>query len=282
MANLLAMRSDGAGAERLAAGPTAVSARNDPSVEPYRMMALGRALTLLDRPYDALLAFEHLQEVVDRQQVLRFTGRADNFRSWVLRNLGAAGEAGELSARAWDAVGEVRDLSHAEAHCHTALDLADAALRQGELDTALAWLERMTHAPSTPHVMRWRIELRHQLLRGRWALASGDVEAAAELADAVLREAGRLDMVRFSQQAQVLAARTALARGEQVDLDALQTTARRLGEGAPLESWWLLAELHKDTGQQGFRVLAESRVEALLAGAGPWADHLKAAAARVL
>jgi DNA-binding SARP family transcriptional activator/tetratricopeptide (TPR) repeat protein len=282
MANLLAMRSDGTAAQRLAAGPTAVSARNDPSVEPYRVMALGRALTFLDRPYDALLAFEHLQEVVDRQQVLRFAGRAGNFRSWVLRNLGATDEAAELSAKAWDEVGEVRDLSHAEAHCHAALDLADAALRQGDLDGAVGWLERMTHAPTTPHVMRWRIDLRQQLLRGRWALQSGDAEAAGELAAAVLADAARLDMVRFSQQAQLLSARAALARGEKVDLDVLEATAEHLGTGAPLESWWLLAQLHHDTGEKRFRALAENRVEALLTGAGPWADRLKAAAARAL
>jgi DNA-binding SARP family transcriptional activator len=281
-ATTLTLRDGGTEAYRLARSATASSARNDPSVEPYRALALGRAATSLDHPYEALLAFGHLAQVVERQQLGRFLGRADNYRSWVLRNLGAHEEAAAASAAAWDLVGEVRDIGHAEAHSHAALDLADAALRAGDLGTAEGWLDRMAGAPTSAHVMRWRIDLRHDLLRGRWALAAGEPARAAELADQVVAASTRLGVPRYTRQAEALLARAALASGDAVDLDALEATALALTEGAPLESWWLLAELATDTGEARFRALAEQRVEALLAGSGPYAEHLRAAAARLL
>jgi DNA-binding SARP family transcriptional activator/tetratricopeptide (TPR) repeat protein len=281
-ATTLTMRDGGTEAYRRARGATAASARNDPAVEPYRAMALGRAATSLDRPYEALQAFEHLAEVVERQQLGRFLGRADNYRSWVLRNLGAEAEAKDASATAWDLVGQVRDIGHAEAHSHAALDLADAALRVGDLDAAVGWLDRMAEAPTSAHVMKWRIDLRHALLRGRWALAARDLELAVEQAERVRSEADRLGVPRYSRQAEVLVARAALVGGDGVDLDQLEVTARALAKAAPLESWWLLAEIARESDEPRFRAMAEHRVEALLAGAGPYADQLRAAAARVL
>jgi hypothetical protein len=281
-ATTLTMRDGGADAYRQARSATAASARHDPAVEPYRALALGRSATSRDRPYVALQAFEHLAEVVERQQLVRFHGRADNYRSWVLRNLGADQEAQDASAAAWDLVGQVRDIGHAEAHSHAALDLADAALRAGDLDAAVGWLDRMVDAPTSAHVMKWRIDLRHDLLRGRWALEGGDLELAVELGERVRGEADRLGVPRYARLADALVARADLVGGEAVDLDRLEETARALANAAPLESWWLLAEIARDSGQARFRALAEQRVDALLAGSGPYADQLRTAASRVL
>jgi hypothetical protein len=245
-------------------------------------MALGRAATTQDRPYEALQAFEHLAEVVERQQLSRFAGRADNFRSWVLRNLGADDEALEANGAAWDLVGEVRDIGHAEAHSHAALDLSDAALRAGDLEAAARWLDRMAEAPTSAHVMKWRIDLRHDLLRGRWALAVGEHDLARERADRVRERGTLIGVKRYVDQADALEARAALAAGEKVDLDALEATALALCTSAPLESWWLLAELARDTGEDRFLALAQQRVDALLAGAGPYAESLRTAARRLL
>jgi hypothetical protein len=55
-----------------------------------------------------------------------------------------------------------------------------------------------------------------------------------------------------------------------------------LSEGAPLESWWLVGELARDTAEPRFRALADQRVAALVAGAGPYAEQLRAAAHRLL
>jgi DNA-binding SARP family transcriptional activator len=281
-ANVLALRTGGPEAYRLASSPTAASARRDPAVEPHRALALGRSLTTLDRPYDALRAFEHLAEVVEEQQLSRWAGRADNFRSWVLRNLGAEEEADAASEAAWDAVGPLADLAHAEAHSHAALDLADAALRARRLDDAAAWLDRTSTAPTTPQVMAWRIDLRQRLLRGRLALAAGERDRALELAQHVRVEARRLGVPRYTCQADLLSARCALQAGDPLDLDAVDRAARALGEAAPLESWWLLAELAGDAAEARFRALAQERVAALAAGAGPYAVGLRAAAHRVL
>jgi hypothetical protein len=280
IATTLAMRDGGQEAYRLAR--SAATARHDPAVEPYRALALGRALTTLDRPYDALQAFAHLDEVVQRQQNSRFAGRSDNYRSWVLRNLGATEEADAATAAAWDAVGALRDLAHAEACSHAALDHADAALRTGDLAEASSWLDRMAALPTTAHVMRWRIDLRHDLLHARLALADGDHDRAADLAQQVRREADRLGVPRYAHQADLLAARVVLRRGERADLDALEATAVALGTAAPLESWWLLGELAQETGEHRFRDLAAQRADALVAGAGPYADTLHAAAHRLL
>ena len=281
-AMVLTMRNGDAESYRLARSATAASARNDPAVEPYRALALGRSATNLDRPYEALQVFDHLAEVVERQQLVRFLGRADNYRSWVLRNLGADAEARDASTTAWELVGSVADLGHAEAHGHAALDLADAALRAGDLSTAVEWLDRMATAPTSPHVMKWRIDLRHDLLRGRSALAGGEVDEAAELAARVDAEAARLGVPRYARLAEQLAARAELAAGGTVDLDRLEDTALALADAAPLESWWLLGELATATGEQPFHDLAEARVDALVAGSGPYADTLRAAATRLL
>jgi tetratricopeptide (TPR) repeat protein len=275
-ATTLAMGRGGEEAYRLARSAT--SAKHDPSVEPYRALALGRSLTSLDRPYDALLAFEHLEDVVQQQQLSRFAGRSDNYRSWVLRNLGATAEADAATAAALDAIGDLADLAHAEAYSHAALDLADAALRVADLARAAEWLDRMRAAPTTPHVMRWRIDLRHDLLQARLALADGDGDRAAELADAVAHEAARLGVPRYTCQAEVLSAQVLMRRGAALDLDALDRTCAQLAEAAPLESWWLLAELARVSGEARFHELAVHRVDALVAGAGPYADHLRAAA----
>jgi DNA-binding SARP family transcriptional activator/tetratricopeptide (TPR) repeat protein len=277
-ANALSLRDHGQEAYRLARGATALAARRDPLVEPYRAMALGRALAQLDRPFEALRAFEEMAAVVERQQITRFAGRSENFRGWVLRNLGAHEQAEDLTLAAWELVGPVRELAHAEAHCHAVLDLADAALRRGDLDAAQEWLQRRERAPLSPHVMKWRIDLRHGLLAARLALAAGDHDTATERGLQVLAEAGRLGVSRFGAQAQALLARAELARGDRVDLDALERTAKAVTAGAPLESWWLLAELARDTGEPLFRRLAEKRVTLLVAGAGPWAEGLRTTA----
>lgn len=274
-ATTLSMRTGGEEAYRLARSATATSARNDPAVEPYRALALGRALTTLDRPFEALKAFDQVAALVERQGLGRFAGRAENYRSWVLRNLGEHDEAAASTTAAWELVGPLRDLAHAEAHAHAALDLADAALREGRLDDADTWLTRMSQAPTTAHVMRWRIDLRHDLLRGRWALAAGDASRAGEFAEQVRSGAERLGVPRFARQAEVLSAR---AHPGDVDLDRLEQSALALAEAAPLESWWLLAELARDTGERRFLALAADRVDALLAGAGPYGEQLRSAA----
>jgi tetratricopeptide (TPR) repeat protein len=245
-------------------------------------MALGRALAMLGRPAEALAAFDRLALTVERQHVTRFAGRAENYRGWVLRNLGATDEAEDATQQAWDAVGRLDDIAAAEARGHAVLDLADGRLRSGDLDGAAQWLDQATQAQLAPHVMLWRFELRRDLNLGRLDLAAGDPAACEEHARAVLERSRRLGVPRFEVQAGLLLARAARAQRRTVDLDDVGRLVAALPVVAPLESWWQLAELARELDVDAWTGLAGDRVAALLPEAGPWADRLRAAAAVTL
>lgn len=272
------MQGDAAGAYRLARGPEAAGAQGQPLLEPHRGIAVGRSLAMLGRGAEAIAAFDQLATTVERQHVVRFAGRAENYRGWVLRNLGAFSEAEDATQQAWDAVGRLDDVAAAEARGHAVLDLADGRLRRGDLDGAAQWLDEAARAQLAPHVMKWRFELRRDLNLARLAHAAGDDDAATDQAEAVLRRAQQLGVPRFEVQAGLLLARTTHARGEPVDLDDVAKMAAALADVAPLESWWLLAELARDFGVDAWSRLAADRVAALMPHAGDWADDLRTAA----
>jgi hypothetical protein len=205
---------------------------------------------------------------VQEQHVLRFAGRAENFRGWVLRNLGADAEALDANQQAWEAVQTVDPVSGAEARGHAILDLADGALRAGDLTTAERWLDLARRADLAPHVMKWRFDLRRDLLAARFALAAGERDLAQERGEAVAAAATQVGVERFVVQAGLLLAQ---ARG-QTGPEVARLVAR-LPDVAPLESWWLLAGLGAP-----FRAAAASRVDALLPFAGRWSDDLRKAA----
>jgi tetratricopeptide (TPR) repeat protein len=241
-------------------------------------MALGRALAMLGRPAEALAAFDQLALTVERQHVTRFAGRAENYRGWVLRNVGALAEAEDATQQAWEAVGRLDDIAAAEARGHAVLDLADGRLRSGDLDGAARWLDEASRSQLAPHVMRWRFELRRDLNRGRLALAAGDPGAAEQHARDVLREARRIGVARFEVQAGLLLARAAHGQGRPVDLDDVGRLAVALPQVAPLECWWQLADLSRDLGVDAWSRLAAGHVAQLVEAAGPWGHQLRAAA----
>jgi hypothetical protein len=130
--------------------------------------------------------------------------------------------------------------------------------------------------------MAWRARLRRRSLAARSALARGEPAEAAALAAEVVAEAARLGERRHTALGGILLARARHAAGEPVDLDRLDAVVARLDRVAGLEAWWLSAELAADFGVPRWRSLAADRVAAVAAGAGPWADRLRAAAATVL
>jgi DNA-binding SARP family transcriptional activator len=278
----LSNRGDAVEAHTVITSPVTESVRALPLVEPHRCIALGRALAMLGRGAEALVVFDRLATTVEHQQVRRFAGRAENYRGWVLRNLGASAEADEATRTAWDKVQLLDDVAAAEARGHAVLDLADAALRAHDLDTAHAWLDRARTQELAPHVLKWRFDLRRDLGLGRLALADGDLDAAQAHAADVRHRAAALGVARFAVQADLLTAQARHRAGEPLDLDQVQATALTLPEVAPLESWWLLAGLARDLDEPRFARMAAGRVDALLPGAGPWADALKAAARQSL
>lgn len=278
---VLSARGDAVQAHAAVSAPYLRQVHALPLVEPHRAMALGRSLALLGRGAEALAVFDRMAQAVEQQHVRRFAGRAENFRGWVLRNLGALDAGHEANLAAWEAVQSLDDITAAEAGGHAVLDLADAALRSGDLDTARAWLDRARQG-TMPHVMRWRFELRRDLNLARLALADADLDAVLELGAGVQERAGALGVARFGVQAELLVARAHHRQGRAVDLERIGRTADALAVVAPLESWWLLADLARDLGEPRFARLAAQRVDALLPGAGQWGDDLRAAARQSL
>jgi hypothetical protein len=278
----MSLRDASAQAIELASNPVLAPARRSPLVEPYRLMAVGRAYAQLGRPVEALATFDELATVVERQHATRFQGRAANFRGWVLRNLGAADEAHESTQSTWDLLSDNTDVSLAEARGHSVLDLADGALRRGDHAAAHEWLATVTTDDLSPHVMKWRFDLRHLVLGARLALAVHDPDAAESLGHQVLDRAQSLGVRRYTVQGELLQLRVQAMRGDSVDRERLHTLANGLAEVAPLESWWVLAELAAETGDDSLSRLAADRVVVLGKESGPWADHLRAAAAQAL
>jgi DNA-binding SARP family transcriptional activator/tetratricopeptide (TPR) repeat protein len=276
------VQGDAQTAYRLARSADAARAQGQPLLDPHRGIALGRSLAMLGRPAEAIAAFDQMALTVERQHVTRFAGRAENYRGWVLRNLGAEAEAEDATQQAWEAVGHLDEVAAAEARGHAVLDLTDGRLRSGDLDGAARWLGEAGRAQLAPHVMRWRFELRRDLSLGRLALATGDPVAAEGHARAVLTRAEQLGVPRFTVQAGLLLARTASAQGRAVDLDQVGALALSLPDVAPLECWWQLADLSRTFGVDAWSRLAGQRVELLAQEAGPWADQLRKAATAAL
>jgi hypothetical protein len=245
-------------------------------------MALGRALAMLGRGAEAIEVFDQMARTVEEQNVRRFAGRAENFRGWVLRNLGALHLAREATDQAWEAVQALDPVAGAEARGHAILDLADDALRRADLVRAEQWLDLARQAELAPHVMKWRFDIRRDLLLGRFALDAGDPAGAAGWAEQVRLAADAVGVRRFAVQADLLKARADHRSGVGLDLDAVAAAAGALAEVAPLESWWLLGELARELDQPRFLAAAEQRVELLLPGAGAWADDLRRAAGQLL
>jgi tetratricopeptide (TPR) repeat protein len=66
---------------------------------PHAWMHSAHALAMLGRPAAALAALDELDDEVSRRGLESFNGRSDNFRAWILRNLGFASEAAEANER---------------------------------------------------------------------------------------------------------------------------------------------------------------------------------------
>jgi tetratricopeptide (TPR) repeat protein len=240
----------------------------------YAHLARCHALALRGRAADALAAFDVAGVEIDRQQAHRFAGRTENYRAWVLRNLGAGEEADELNRRALEGAG--RD-GYAEATAHALVDLAESALARERLEEAAALVERVGGL-DTEFVNRWRAELRARLLGARLALAHGAFDEASALATAVGEDARGLAVPRYVVLARLVLARCRFAAGEPEDLDEVGRLLERLDEVAGLEAWWLAAEVAAAAGVDRWRATAERHLAAVLGAAGPHADLLSRSA----
>lgn len=236
----------------------------------YAHLARGHALALKGHASDALAAFDAASAEIARQQADRFAGRPENYRAWVLRNLGADEEAEELNARALESA---QYRGYAEATAHALLDLAESHLWRGALDQAAALVDQVGSL-GTEFVNRWRADLRSRLLSARLALASGSFHEASGLALEVGEDARRLSASRYVVLARLVQARGRFAAGEPEDVDEVGRHLVRLAEVAGMEAWWLTAELAAEAGVDAWRVVAESHLATLVGGAGRYSELL--------
>jgi DNA-binding SARP family transcriptional activator/tetratricopeptide (TPR) repeat protein len=236
----------------------------------YVHLARGHALASKGRASDALAAFDAASAEIDRQQADRFAGRPENYRAWVLRNLGAGEEADELN---WQALEAAEKGGYAEATAHALLDLAESRLRRGALEEAAALVGRVGSLGPV-YVNRWRADLRARLLGARLALAHGSLDEAAVLAAAVGQDARALSASRYVVLGRLVHARSRVAAREPEDLNEVARLLDRLVEVAGLEAWWLVAELAGEAGVDAWMVTAERHLATLVRAAGPYADVL--------
>jgi tetratricopeptide (TPR) repeat protein len=240
-----------------------------PFVAINRHMVAGYARARLGDPLPALREFELMAASAEREHTDRFAGRVLNFRGWVLRGVGAFGPADEANTRAYElsmAQGATEPLVHA------LLDLADGRLRVGDPAGAADHLSKLDAVTDDGYVFAWRAELRAGLVAGRFALATGSFADAAEHFTAVQATADRLGLRRY----QVLA-RLGLAQADRssAPLSTVDEDLAALDAVAPLESWWITADLARAFDVDAWHRLADARRAALAARAGPYAAGLR-------
>jgi DNA-binding SARP family transcriptional activator len=235
-------------------------------------MTMVHALGTLGRTEEALSAIDAWEAEIDRTHITRFRQRPVNYRAWILRGLGHLAEADALNHAALEAS---RRPGSEEPAAQALLDLADGRLQSGDPDAALAYLAEAAPLYAATPAGCWRLQLRDRLLRGRAALARGELVEAQALAHQVQRDAERVGARRYVDLASLLGVRAAAALGEEIDLHSVETVLQGLNRHAGMEAWWLCADVARDTQSNAFWDLAESHAAHLADQAGVWADSFR-------
>ena len=230
-----------------------------------------RALALIDR---------YRREMVARGSETRYRGGDDNYRAWILDNLGQP-EAADLTARA------VEVAAMPEISAQARLDEAARRLTEGDLAGAADSLARAEAIWSqTDFYNQWRCQVRATLIHGRLHLAAGQAVEALDLAQHAHRDSLARGERRYTLLSALLAARARHRLGgataPDLDLDQVDHDLRVLGQVAGLEAWWMTAELAAEMDQPRWWRLAEQRVTDLGSQAGERSDSFVAHASRRL
>jgi hypothetical protein len=216
---------------------------------------------------------------------------AGNVTGWLLRSIGEAAAAGDANRAAVEAATAV---SFGEPLRQGLFDLTELALTAGDFDAAGRLLTQAAPGMESEGTMMWHQRERFALLSARLALAAGDVETAATGAAAVAGEAAARGSRRHELFARLLVARAALAAGDAVDLNGVESVLVELDGVAGLEVWWLTAELAvasrsdrlwraaADPAGPRRSALALQRAGAFAARAGPYRDQVAAHVTRRL
>jgi DNA-binding SARP family transcriptional activator/tetratricopeptide (TPR) repeat protein len=237
----------------------------------HSLLFTGHAHALAGRPAQALAAFTRYTAEVERRQVPRFAGRAVNFAGWVLRNLGAWTEALDHHHEALE-VGQRQGT--ADVTIAALEDLAEQCLDTGDADGAQA---RLAQAGALLHgdlVFGWRLELKHQFISARLALARGDAERALADADDLAARAAALGVPRYTSVARLLAHRANRALGLPVDPGAVAADLDLLDSCVAIEAWRWTCDVATDFAQPAWLDRAADRAARLARGAGSHGDGL--------
>ena len=246
----------------------------------HALLFTGHSHALAGDPIQALAAFSRYTDEVERRQVPRFAGRAVNFTGWVLRNLGAVSEALDHHHEALDVA---RRNGATETEIAALEDLAEHCLDAGDLDGARVKLDAARGLLTGDDlVFGWRLELKHLLISSRVSLASERPEEAMAEADSLAERADALGVPRYGSTARVMRHRAGRALGMPADTDRLAADLDAVDASVAIEAWRLTGEVAAEFASPALLDRAESRAARLAGNAGPYAEGLRAAAARQL
>jgi hypothetical protein len=225
------------------------------------------AQAMRGRPAAALAVLDRLQtEMVRRGSAVRYRGSDDNYRAWILANLGDP-RADECSTNAIEHSGSPEIVGQAT------LDRAATAFHQGAFDDAAALLVQADEQSSRRWFHnRWRCEQRSAFLQSLLALEAGDSTGARGLAEQLRADATERGDARYATLAGLVAARGRRRTGAPVDQEAVGAQLAALTEVAGMEAWWLTAATAADFGNDRWWALADQRVRDLAADLDDRAD----------
>lgn len=231
----------------------------------HSLMFTGHAFALGGHPAAALELFDAFGREVDRRGAVRFSGRPENFRAWVLRQMGRDGEADDWNRRAMGAEGATIETVMA-AH----LDLAEGWMERADQDRATAEMDLAEEGFGRGRdlVFGWRQRLKLRLFRARVALATGDAGGAWAAATDLAAESARLGVPRYTVPARLLAAEAGVRLGRPVDLTAVEADLDELDRVATLDAWRITASVASTFGLDRWRARAAHRAAALAGHTG--------------
>jgi tetratricopeptide (TPR) repeat protein len=230
-----------------------------------RVMALGQRGQLRA----AIEACDELRTAAARAGTVgdRFATVELNVRSWLLRAADRLSEASDLNRQAIERNGSPdgsgpRSDGFAEAYWVALLDLADGQMRAGDHDAASATVDVVAAIDTWDGTMAWHQRHRLGLLRSRLARERHDLDRAAQLAEAVRRDA----LARGAERYAALAAAELALAGADGDLDRIEQVVATLRRCAALELPPLLGQLGRRHDRADWVEEAAARAEALTAG----------------
>jgi hypothetical protein len=172
----------------------------------------------------------------------------------MLRSTGQYARAEQENTRALDLT--IGTLGEPVSHAH--LDLAELALRRGDLATAQQHVALTDERITDNDTMAWHQRQRVLLMRSRCALAADDLETATACAAQLELDAQWRGSRRYLVLARLQQATIAAAAGISLDHDAVDATVQELARVAGVDAWLLAADLAAHSGVERWWSRAET------------------------